>query len=209
MPSKPKVPCKHPGCPELVPAGQKYCAKHKALHHEENRSAGMRGYNTRWRREAKRFLQVHPLCEECLKAGRAVPATVVDHIVPYRGDQKLFWDQTNWQALCKKCHDHKTRTKDQTPTYCEEHRKMVERNYERYSRDPDVHKKYGRAWRRIRDQYVKAHLFCEECFKRGILAPVDEVHHIVPVSIGGTNNPSNLMSLCKSCHNKIHHEMGD
>lgn len=93
--------------------------------------------------------------------------------------------------------------------YCEEHRKMVERNYERYSRDPDVHKKYGRAWRRIRDQYVKAHLFCEECFKRGILAPVDEVHHIVPVSIGGTNNPSNLMSLCKSCHNKIHHEMGD
>lgn len=66
MPSKPKVPCKRPGCPELVPAGQKYCAKHKALHHEENRSAGMRGYNTRWRREAKRFLQVHPLCEECL-----------------------------------------------------------------------------------------------------------------------------------------------
>lgn len=93
--------------------------------------------------------------------------------------------------------------------YCEEHRKMVERNYERYSRDPDVHKKYGRAWRRIRDQYVKTHPFCEECFKRGILVPVDEVHHIVPVSRGGTNNPNNLMSLCKSCHNKIHHEMGD
>lgn len=93
--------------------------------------------------------------------------------------------------------------------YCEEHRKMVEKNYERYSRAPDVHKKYGRAWRRIRDQYVKTHPFCEECFKRGILVPVDEVHHIVPVSRGGTNNPSNLMSLCKSCHNKIHHEMGD
>lgn len=93
--------------------------------------------------------------------------------------------------------------------YCEEHRKLVEKNYERYSRDPDVHKKYGARWRRIRAAYVKTHPFCEACFKRGILVPVDEVHHIVPVSRGGTHDPSNLMSLCRSCHNKIHHEMGD
>lgn len=26
------------------------------------------------------------------------------------------------------------------------------RNYERYSRDPDVHKKYGRAWGQILSQ---------------------------------------------------------
>ena len=29
--------------------------------------------------------------------------------------------------------------------YCEQHRKLVEKNYEQYSRDPEVHKKYGRA----------------------------------------------------------------
>jgi 5-methylcytosine-specific restriction endonuclease McrA len=22
----------------------------------------------------------------------------------------LFWDKTNWQALCKRCHDQKTAT---------------------------------------------------------------------------------------------------
>ena len=39
--------------------------------------------------------------------------------------------------------------------YCEQHRKLAEKNYEQYSRDPVVHKKYGRAWKRIRDSYVK------------------------------------------------------
>lgn len=117
MPYKPMVPCRHPGCPNLVPAGQKYCEEHKALHPEENRSAAARGYNSRWRRESKKFLQLHPLCQECLRHGIATPATVVDHIVPHRGDPKLFWDKSNWQALCKKCHDRKTRNQDETPTY--------------------------------------------------------------------------------------------
>jgi 5-methylcytosine-specific restriction protein A len=93
MPYKPMVPCRHPGCPNLVPAGQKYCEEHKSLHPEENRSAAARGYNSRWRRESKKFLQLHPLCQECLKKGIATPATVVDHIVPHRGDPKLFWDR--------------------------------------------------------------------------------------------------------------------
>lgn len=61
--------------------------------------------------------------------------------------------------------------------YCEQHRKLMERNYEQYSRDPAVHKKYGRAWKRIRDSYVKTHPFCERCFEQGILVPVEEVHH--------------------------------
>lgn len=37
-------------------------------------------------------------------------------------------------------------------------------------------------------------------------APTDEVYHIVPATRGGTHEDSNLMSLCRSCHNKIHHE---
>jgi len=93
--------------------------------------------------------------------------------------------------------------------YCEEHRKQVDRSYNKYTRSPDVHKKYGRAWKRIRDRYVLEHPYCERCFAEGIITPVDEVHHIVPVSKGGTHERSNLMSLCQSCHNKIHHELGD
>ena len=74
MPMKLKVPCKHPGCPALIPSGTKYCEVHKALHPEEVRSAAGRGYNAAWRKASKQFLQAHPLCEECMKQGKYVKA---------------------------------------------------------------------------------------------------------------------------------------
>ena len=119
MPSRVNVPCRHPGCAALVPYGQKYCETHKKLHPEATRSATSRGYGAAWQRESKRFLQMpeHRLCEECLKEGRYVKATVVDHIVPHRGDPALFWDRSNWRGLCKSCHDKKTGREDSHPTY--------------------------------------------------------------------------------------------
>ncbi|MCG8670249.1 MAG: HNH endonuclease [Pseudomonadales bacterium] len=71
-----------------------------------------RGYNYRWKQARKRFLQQHPLCCKCLEEGHVVAATVVDHIVPHKGDQKLFWNRNNWQPLCKPCHDRKTVKED-------------------------------------------------------------------------------------------------
>lgn len=105
MPSKPKIPCAHPNCPELVEPGEKYCKQHKVLHLTENRS---KPYNAAWRKISKQFLVSHPLCENCKKNGKYTKATVVDHIIPHRGDPELFWDSNNWQALCKSCHDKKT-----------------------------------------------------------------------------------------------------
>ena len=32
MSFKPKTPCHHPGCPELVEPGRLYCEKHLVLH---------------------------------------------------------------------------------------------------------------------------------------------------------------------------------
>ena len=117
MPTKPNVPCKHPGCAALIEPGKKYCEAHRALHPEEVRSAAGRGYGSRWRKASKRFLEAHPLCEECKRQGRYVKATVVDHIEPHRGDPKLFWDEGNWQALCKPCHDRKTGKSDRWKEY--------------------------------------------------------------------------------------------
>ena len=117
MPRIPDHPCSHPGCPRLVPREKKYCEEHTALHPEESRSAGGRGYGSRWNKARKRFLEKNPLCAECLKAGRYVKATDVDHIVPHRGDPKLFWDEGNWQALCHRCHSVKTRNEDHDPVY--------------------------------------------------------------------------------------------
>lgn len=85
----------------------------------------------------------------------------------------------------------------------------MDKQYNRYERDPEVTRKYGRAWKRIRDRYAKVHPLCESCLEEGRLTPVEEVHHIVPISQGGTHNENNLMSLCQSCHTKIHLEMGD
>jgi len=39
-------------------------------------------------------------------------ATVVDHIIPHKGDYKLMYDQNNLQSLCKYHHDVKTATED-------------------------------------------------------------------------------------------------
>ena len=79
--------------------------------------AAARGYGSRWRRLSRAFLRAHPLCAACQREGRYVKATVVDHIKPHRGDPVLFWDQDNWQPLCKHHHDVKTRTEDQFPEY--------------------------------------------------------------------------------------------
>ena len=93
--------------------------------------------------------------------------------------------------------------------FCEKHQREENKRYEKYDRNPAVRRRYGRVWKRVRDAYVKEHPFCEECFKKGIMVPVEEVHHIKPLSEGGNHNKSNLISLCKSCHARIHAERGD
>jgi len=87
--------------------------------------------------------------------------------------------------------------------YCAEHQKLMDKQYNKYERDPASNKRYGRAWKRIRDRYIKAHPLCEECEKQGLIVPAEEVHHILPVSKGGTNDFDNLLSLCKRCHSAI------
>lgn len=73
-------------------------------------------YGRKWRDARQAFLVGHPLCVFCHQLGRDTPASVVDHIVPHRGDEKLFWDVTNWQALCKACHDGAKAELEQTGT---------------------------------------------------------------------------------------------
>lgn len=111
MPRAALRPCTWPGCGALVEAGR--CAKHQ--HDRQRESSTVRGYGYRWQQASKQFLRLHPLCqcEEC-KEGllQLRPSTVVDHKVPHRGDLRLMWDQSNWQAMAKTCHDKKTARED-------------------------------------------------------------------------------------------------
>lgn len=68
-------------------------------------------YGYKWQQARLKFLQENPLCAFHLRRGETVAASVVDHIVPHKNDLKLFWRRSNWQALCKHCHDsHKQRS---------------------------------------------------------------------------------------------------
>ena len=72
----------------------------------DKRTTAERGYGGRWQRLSKQFLRrpENVLCRMCQAEGVTRPSQVVDHIVPHRGDQPLFWDQTNWQGLCRSHH---------------------------------------------------------------------------------------------------------
>ena len=114
MPWAARSPCTWPGCGILTDGGR--CAVHRVVERAElerrRGSASSRGYDSRWRKARKLFLQVHPLCATCRSRGVIRQATVVDHIRPHKGDQALFRDERNLQALCKECHDSKTARQD-------------------------------------------------------------------------------------------------
>ena len=61
--------------------------------------------------------------------------------------------------------------------YCEEHQRLENKRYEKYGRQYAIHQRYGRAWQKIRENYVKTHPYCELCFQDGIMKLVEEVHH--------------------------------
>lgn len=120
MPTKPKRPCSHPGCPELT--NQRFCREHAKVEDRRYRTYQRdpkinARYDHRWRKIRDTYIAAHPLCEHCLAAGRTTPAREVDHITPLeRGGTH---DEANLQALCKPCHSAKTAREDdrwrQTP----------------------------------------------------------------------------------------------
>jgi len=57
-----------------------------------------------WKRRAADQLRREPFCRNCAAQGEYVVASVVDHIVPHRGDWNKF-RLSPVQSLCKPCHD--------------------------------------------------------------------------------------------------------
>jgi len=99
--------CATLGCDQPAP-----CRTHqhqpRQRYNQQRGSASSRGYIYRWTKARLGHLDAHPLCVECHQQGYITAATEVDHIIPHRGDQHLFWDQSNWQSLCRRHHAAKT-----------------------------------------------------------------------------------------------------
>ncbi|KAF0804919.1 nuclease [Alcanivorax xiamenensis] len=73
----------------------------------------------------------------------------------------------------------------------------------------------GRPWRRLRKQiFERDGYLCQECLRQGVLTIVTEhgsragiCDHIVALSAGGKDHPSNLQTLCRDCSDaKTHRE---
>jgi len=76
----PKLP------PTFRPATQR--DKRERDREHDARRVKQRGYDTRWDKARRKYLgDDHPLCVICERLGPVTEATVVDHIVPYRGDR--------------------------------------------------------------------------------------------------------------------------
>ena len=108
MPMAALRPCPGRGCPQLTSGGP--CANHareqRKAREAKRLTLSERGwYHTeRWKRLRLRFLAEHPVCAQCLRA----PANTVDHKVPHKMDEALFWDWDNLRANCPSCHSSKT-----------------------------------------------------------------------------------------------------
>lgn len=103
-------PCSYPGCSAL--ANGRFCDDHVMAGDRNRGTASQRGYDNRWQKYRKSFLEQHPLCVMCEREGDIKVATVVDHIIPHKGNQELFWDWENHQQLCEFHHNQKTASED-------------------------------------------------------------------------------------------------
>ena len=82
----------------------------------------------------------------------------------------------------------------------------------------------SREWHELRTAKLRANPLCERCVAEGKAAGVPDgyitsatcVHHRTPIETAKTKDEmrrlafdwNNLMSLCKSCHARIHKELG-
>ena len=77
----------------------------------------------------------------------------------------------------------------------------------------------SREWKELRIAKLRStNGLCEECMEQGIVTSARCVHHIIPIETARTKDEmrrlaldcglNGLMSLCQSCHAKIHKELG-
>jgi len=80
------------------------------------RQAVTRWYKSaRWYRLRKHQLMLQPFCAMCLDNNTVTLATVVDHVIPHKGDPNSFW-LGRLQSLCLP-HHNKTKLEMESKGY--------------------------------------------------------------------------------------------
>lgn len=99
--------------PRLRPMNQQRLKVLNPNSWRNDKNSTQRGYGYRWQKARARHLRMNPLCVMCQAEDRVTAATVVDHRIPHRGDERLFWDETNWQSLCASHHSGQKQREEQ------------------------------------------------------------------------------------------------
>ncbi|MGQ5518782.1 HNH endonuclease signature motif containing protein [Enterococcus gallinarum] len=118
---KPKKQCNHAGCVKLVDYDTRFCTQHeqarpKQTYHERKAKDGkyLSFYNSKsWRKASELYRLSNPVCVECLKQNIIRKADVVDHIVEIKDDWNKRLDIDNFQSLCHRHHNAKTKQEQQ------------------------------------------------------------------------------------------------
>lgn len=79
---------------------------------------------------------------------------------------------------------------------CAAHEAERRRQYAQRPRPSSAARGYGSKWQTIRRGHLAAHPYCS-CG-----AQATHVDHRVSLARGGTNDASNLQSMCVTCHNR-------
>lgn len=107
MPKKPARPCSAPGCPELT--HDRFCSKHAKTEVKRYRKYQRdpkinRRYGSRWCKIRAAYIAAHPLCEDCLAAGRITPVQEVHHVLPLEhGGSHDFANLLSFTTLVPQC----------------------------------------------------------------------------------------------------------
>ena len=96
-------------CPTINKLPKKKWTPPKEAEPTEMKKLRSKAYNyTPWRKLRNSYIKEHPLCEECLKKGKVVPAEDIHHRrSPFQNGEinyNLLMDPNNLEALCRECH---------------------------------------------------------------------------------------------------------
>jgi 5-methylcytosine-specific restriction endonuclease McrA len=106
--------------PTFRSARQRSTTERKAEADGRRGSARVRGYTTPWDKAAAGHRAKHPLCVYCAMgawgdAPRDTAADLIDHLIPHRGDQAIFWNRRDWVSSCTDCHNGPKQRTERNP----------------------------------------------------------------------------------------------
>lgn len=84
--------------------------------------------------------------------------------------------------------------------YCPVHAAQHKQKVYRQRKNDGTLAQYGSAWRKLSAKLLKENPVCEICGKK----PSQLIHHIEPRRFGGTDEESNLIAVCRECHERLH-----